>query len=297
MPKHLKIHMNFFASPARAVALATASLVLAAAPAAHAKDPSISGYFVGVDGLATIASGTYAGLANPNHQRLTFLFAHTYADTPTSNHYHSKGVIRYTGPNLGAGTATEINPNNYLPEGTIPPITLSLAVGGHYDGKLVAAPIAEPDTRHPFSFFTIEDTGKLAGFGPTEGETYLFNSSGGRWNDALTGTDVHLELVSLTPGLNVGVGPDLNAFAAPGDDYHLADSFSFTPTFWTELNADPGAYVAQFKLTDKSGTLGDSGTFEFRFQVAAIPEPSAFATLAGLGALSLAFTRRRRARV
>jgi hypothetical protein len=287
--------MNRLASSARVAAFATAALVLAAAPAALAKDPDIAGYLVGVDGLATIASGTYAGLANPNYQRLTFLFAHTYVDTPASNHYHSKGIYRYTGPNLGSGTAVEVSTSNFLPEGNIAPVTLTLASGGAYDGKLVSAPIAEPDARHPFSFFTIEDTGKLTGFVPGAPETILLNSSSGRWNGPLTGADVHLQLVSLTPGLNVGVGSLLNAFVNPGDDWHLEDSFSFTPTFWTELNATPGNYVAQFKLTDEAEIFGDSGTFEFRFEVpaAAIPEPSAFAALAGLGALGLAATRRR----
>jgi hypothetical protein len=283
-------------SSRRAVTLATAALALAAAPAALAKDLDIASYIVGVDGLTTIATGTYAGLANPNHNRLTFLFAHTYPATPASNHYHSKGVFRYTGLNLGAATATEVNPNNFLPEGTLPPLTLTLATGGAYDGKLVSSIGSPTDANYAFSFLTIEDVGKLAGFGPGAPETILLNSSSGRWNGPLTGADVHLQLVSLTPGLNVGVGSLLQAFVNPGDDWHLEDSFSFTPTFWTELTAAPGTYAAQFKLTDEQGLFGDSGTFEFRFEVpaAAIPEPSAFAALAGLGALGLAATRRRR---
>jgi hypothetical protein len=214
-------------------------------------------------------------------------------DTPASNHYHSKGVYRYTGPNLGTSTATEINPNNFLPEGTRPPLSLTLAVGGTYDGKLVSAPYTDPlDTNYGFSFLTIQDTGKLDGFGVGAPETILFNSSSGRWNGPLTGADVHIELVSLSAGLNVGVGSNLNAFVNPGDDYHLEDSFDFTPTFWTEASAAPGTYIAQFKLTDESGTFLDSGTFEFRFSV--IPEPSSAAALAGALALGLVATRRRR---
>ena len=249
-------------------------------------DAAFVSYYVGVDGLSTIASGTYAGLSNPNHNRLTFLYAHVYPDTPASNHYHSKGVYRYTGPNLGEGsTATEVNPANYLPEGTAPPIELSPANGGLYGGKLVSAPQAGND----FTTLTLEDTGKLSGFAPGSGESVLFNSSSNRWNGALTGADVHLELVGLSAGLNVGDSTTLNLFTNPGDDLHLEDSFSFTPVFWTDANAAPGVYTAQFKLTDEAGLFGDSGTFEFRFNV--VPEPSS-ALLGALGALGL--LRRRR---
>jgi hypothetical protein len=259
-------------------ALIALSLGLAILPAANTQAAIVS-YYVGVDGnTGNITSGTYAGLPQPNGGRLTFLYSH-------GDHYHSKGVFRYTGPNLGAGTATEVNPNNFLPEGTNPPLVLSVASGGIYDGKLVSASIPGND----FSFLTIEDTRKLSGFGPTDPETILFNSSSGRWNGSLSGADVHLELVFLTPGLNVGDSSTLNLFTDPGDDLHLEDSFSFTPTFWTDATAANGVYIAQFKLTDEADLFGDSGTFEFRFQV--IPEPST-ALLSALGAIAL--LRRRR---
>jgi hypothetical protein len=283
--------MKSFKTFARA-GLAVAALLTSAATS-FAKDPNIASYFIGVDGLETIPSGTFATLPNPNYGRLTFLYAHTYVDTPASNHYHSKGVFRYAPSSTFASPVIEQNPNNFLPEGTRPPLSLTLAVGGAYDGKLVSAPYTDPlDTNYAFSFLTIQDTGKLDGFGPTDPETILFNSSSGRWNGSLSGADVHIELVSLSAGLNVGVGSNLNAFVDPGDDYHLEDSFSFTPTFWTEASAAPGTYIAQFKLTDESGTFLDSGIFEFRFSV--IPEPSSAAALAGALALGLVATRRRR---
>ena len=265
----------------QSIALTASALTLVSSA-----DAAFVSYYVGVDGLSTIASGTYAGLSNPNHNRLTFLYAHVYPDSPSSNHYHSKGVYRHTGPNLGEGqTATEVNPSNYLPEGSAPPLDLSPANGGLYGGKLVSAVQSGND----FSALTIEDTGKLSGFPPGSGESVLFNSSSNRWNGALTGADVHLELVGLSAGLNVGDSSTLNLFQNPGDNLHLEDSFSFTPVFWTDANAAPGVYTAQFKLTDESGTFGDSGTFEFRFNV--VPEPSS-ALLGTLGALGL--LRRRR---
>ena len=53
------------------------ALLALTAPAVQAFDPAIASYFIGVDGQAIIPTGTYAGLPNPNHQRLTFLYAHT----------------------------------------------------------------------------------------------------------------------------------------------------------------------------------------------------------------------------
>jgi hypothetical protein len=243
-------------------------------------------YYVGVDGLSTIASGAYAGLPNPNYNRLTFLYAHVYPDTPASNHYHSKGVFQYTGPNLGAGqTTTQINPASYLPEGTAPPLLMTVETGGMYEGKLVSAPVAG----NPFSFQTIQDTGKLSGFAPGSGESILLNSSANRWSGSITGADVHLELVSLSYGLNVGNSGLLNLFTNPGDNFHLDDSFSFNPVFWSDADAEAGIYTARFKLTDESGNFGDSGTFEYRFNI--VPEPSS-ALLGAVGVLAL--VRRRR---
>ncbi len=265
------------------------ALTMSVAAISNAEAAFVS-YYVGVDTLPTLASGAYSGLSNPNFNRLTFLYAHPNEVTPSSSHYHSKGIQIYTGPNLGEGlTATTTSANNFLPEGSNPPIPLMFASGGIYDGKLASQSIAG----NPFSFLTIEDTGKLAGFGAGTPEHFMFNSSSGRWNGILAGADVHLELVNLSAGLNIGGfyegGEFLNLFAAPGDDLHLEDSFSFTPTFWTDADAAPGDYTAQFKLTDESDTFGESGTFEFRFTV--VPEPSS-ALLGAVGALAL--LRRRR---
>lgn len=239
-------------------------------------------YYVGVDTLQTIASGTYAGMANPNYGRLTLLYAHFNETSPSSNHYHAKAVQIYSGP---AASPTVTSSANYLPEGANPPIPLTVSSGGLYDGKLISNVIAG----NSFSNLTLEDTGKLAAFGAGTPESIMFNSSGGRWTGSLTGSDVHLQLVSLSAGLNVGDSQTLNLFTNPGDELHLDESFSFTPTFWTDAGATPGTYTAQFKLTDESGTLGDSGVFEYRFQV--VPEPSV-ALMGALGVLGL--LRRRR---
>ena len=55
-------------------------------------------YFVAVDSLETLTSGTYVGLPNPNYGRLTFLFAHPSVEDPSSSHFHAIGAYSYTGP-------------------------------------------------------------------------------------------------------------------------------------------------------------------------------------------------------
>ncbi|TVR46549.1 MAG: PEP-CTERM sorting domain-containing protein [Puniceicoccaceae bacterium] len=270
------------------LATALASLLIAG----HGLHGQMASYYIGVDGLETIAAGAYAGLPNPNFGRLTFLYAHTYADNPANNHYHSKGRFAFTGPNLGAQTEVEVAASNFLPEGNRPPLLLSPGTG-IYAGKLASNPYTDPaDTNYSFSFLEIRDTGTLAGAAGESPESILFNSSGGRWTGSLADADVHLELVFLSPGLNIGSNLGINAgLKVPGDDLHLGDNFHFTPVFWTEADAPAGTYIAQFKLVDESGLWMDSGEFEFRFEV--IPEPSTVALLLGGLVLGLTLVLRR----
>lgn len=249
-------------------------------------EAALLSYYVGVDGRTTIPSGIYGGLPNPNGNRLTFLYAHSYEDTPESNHYHAKGVHVYTGPNFGAGTATTIASSNYLPEGALPPLLLQDGFGA-YAGKKVNV----PDIGNPFSLLTIGDVGQISSFPVGSPEQIMFNSSSNRWTTLLSGADVHMKLVFATPGLNFGTAgdPNSNPFA-PVDGLHLDDAFSFTLHPWVDAGAAPGNYVAQFQLADETNTFGDSGTFEFRFQV--VPEPGSAVCLL-LGGL-VAATRRRR---
>jgi hypothetical protein len=119
---------------------------------------AIVSYYVGVDGLQTIATGEFAGLSNPNFGRLTFLYAHPNEATPSSNHYHSKGVFRYQPGSLSA-PIVELSPSNYLPEGAAPPLALSNGTG-LYSGKLVVL----EDPANGFSLIEIKDTGSLSVF-------------------------------------------------------------------------------------------------------------------------------------
>ena len=258
---------------------AGALLSLASAEAA------LVSYYVGVDGLQTIATGEFAGQANPNYNRLTFLYAHNNEATPASNHYHSKGIYRYQ-PGTGASPVIDQSPSNYLPEGTNPPLTFTTG-GGIYIGMTVA----QEDPGNHSSLIDIRDTGDISSFAVGSGEHYMFNSSGGRYAGSLAGADIHLVLMSMSPGLNIGSDSAFSiGLTNPGDEFHLGDDVNFSPVFWLDENAAAGDYVARFKLVDEEGVFGDSGEFEFRYAV--VPEPSA-ALLAG-GAMLLGLVRRRR---
>lgn len=276
-------------------ALCTAAAFMLLMSASRA---TLVSYYIGVDGQTTIPTGTYAGLPNPNHNRLTLLFAHTDTSAPSGNHYHSKSRLVYTGPNLGNSTAVTNLASNFVPESPRPPLDL-FAGTGIYSGKLVSAPYPDnTNTNYPFSLLEIRAVDTINDFAPLTGENYLYNSSAGRWTGLLAGSHVHFELVSITPGLNVGSATSLSiGLTSPGDDIHLweetddLDAVAFTPVFWADSTATPGTYTASFKLSDDSGTFLDSGVYEYRFNV--IPEPSALALLAGVGMLVLVRNFRR----
>jgi hypothetical protein len=278
--------------PARLLLAASVSLFLAATSQAE-----FLSYYIGIDDLPTIASGTSAGLANPNYNHLTFLYAHTYPETPASNHYHAKSIFTYTGPNLGTDTAVTNSASNFVPEGTAPPIQLTLGTSGIYAGKLLSNPYT--DTAAPeyhFSFLEMGATDTLSGFAAGTGEDILFNSSAGRYNSSINLAHLHVEIVDLTPGLNVGSASMLN-IGGVGSEIHLSDpgeagGFSFTPVLWTNPDAAPGVYTASFRFFDEDGTFGDSGVVQIRTTV--VPEPVTALTL-GAGMATLGLLRRRRA--
>jgi hypothetical protein len=249
-------------------------------------------YYIGVDGLETIATGTYQGQPNPNYNHLTFLFAHANEVTPASNHYHSKAIRTYTGP--AENPSIIRSTSNYVPEGSLSPINLS-AGSGLYAGKLVSNPYTDPmDPVYHFSHLTHGDTQSLNGFAAGSGEFVMFNSSGGRWTPNPRPAHLHVEIVSLTPGLNIGDALTMNLGGA-GTELHLTDPgepLDFTPVLWTEANAVPGTYEAVFRFFDEDGMFGESGNVRFLVAVP-VPEP-ATAMLLSLAATGLVLFRRSR---
>jgi hypothetical protein len=292
------------------VLFASGSIVLALSQAQGA----IFSYYIGTDKLSSFTTGTYAGLANPNHQRLTFLLAHSYPVTPpnpgdtdaTVNHFHTLGSYRLSG---SAAAPVVIFGNPRVPEGTRPALPLQNGTGA-FAGKLVSAVLGDPGLTL-YSDLQISPLSQLRAYHengtPGEPEDYMyfgFNNpnpalataaSNQRYSTtSIAGADVHFELVSISNGLHIASGMNMNIMSTPGDEWHLGDGDSFSvfrPTFWTDASANPGTYSATFKLTDENGLFGDSG--EFRFEFAVIPEPSSALMLGSMGFCTLLRRRRR----
>lgn len=232
---------------------------------------SIASYYVLADGLPVFTTGVYNGYANPNFGRLTFAYAHTYPTTWSNNHYHTKG--RYQLSNAPPNVVTNINANNYLPEGAISPLQFVEGTG-IFAGKNVIVPLADTnDPGYPFSLLEIRNVLDVSGYPPGSPEDVLYKSSARRWTNLLTGASIHLVLVAKSEGLRIGAPTTLSiGLDAPGDEAPIGaghEFFSFTPVFWTEKNAPPGPHFARFLLRDSNGLFADSGLFEFRMNYAA----------------------------
>lgn len=251
-------------------------------------------WFIGIDSRTTIPTGTYAGLANPNFGRLTFLYGHQYdgiddgALTAASSHYHGKSNFSYTGP---AGSPTIVNrpPFNFLPEdGT----RIALAPGSGATASLLTTQPGATGTK--WANPVIRSTSWLTRPGAMAWETVLHGSSGGRYAGSLGLAELALEVVSISPGLRIH-GEDLSLVAdAAGERLALGtgDFAGFLPTFAVDGSTAFGTtFFADLKIVDlrTSGALPESGVFQMRYE--AVPEPATLAVLAGLGVLA---ARRRR---
>lgn len=238
-------------------------------------------YYIGVDSRTTIPTGTYAGLANPNYNRLTLLYNH-------GDHYHSKGAYVYSGPNLGDSTAVVNSASNYLPEGSAPPFALTPGSGA-FAGLYVSG--QTPDVEG--SSIRIGSVDALAGAPAGSDEAILFNSSGGRWTGSLAQAELAIELVDATAGLSILDASGQSLFGG-GTIYGLGlggASLDFAPIFAADALGD---YTASFRLIDlrTGGGFGESGVFEYRFT--AVPEPSSVILAAlGVGVLPILARKRR----
>lgn len=273
------------------VQVVVAGLAVAAGMVSSASAELIE-YYIGVDSRSdgfnapsAEGGGTYPD--NPNLNRLTFLYQH-------GNHFHPIGAYSYSGP-AATPTLNATNSNNRIPEGyTLQPPLVLTPGSGAYAGKLASSVMPGVD----YSDLEVRSIHSLDGFAAGSPEAVLRGSSTGRYAGSLDGSHIHVELVSITDGLSVGVGTQPGAMTTAGDDWHVGDNeelFSFTPVFWTDAGAVPGTYSAEFRLTDLAGAFGDSGSFFFDVAVPAapVPEPGTLVLIAAAG-MALVVGRQRR---
>ncbi len=249
-------------------------------------------FYVGQDGLTTLASGTYRGLPNPNAGRLSFLYAHAYVGvterpnqpplTLFNNHFHAIGIYTYTGP-TNDPVVVPTNANFRIPEASTGqlPLTLILATNGLHAGKLVNRKTVEnysdPRIRSVHDILLHITATATNRFGYGSGEYVMFHSSGGRWTNSLDGVVVAMELVQKSPELRVGTADQLEVLVNPGDRVIMGNgnSFEFTPVVWAEPDTAPGTYELKFKLVDVSGSpspMLESGIVTFWYRVVEEPQ-------------------------
>lgn len=243
--------------------------------------------YVGVDSRTTPfnapgGSGPYPD--NPNNGRLTLLYHH-------GDHFHGIGAYRYTGP-ADTPVLEDTNGNNRLPESFTGLSPVRLAKGtGEFDGKYRSGLPSGLSQNTEYRNFELRNVHSLAG----EDDT-TYNSSAGRWNGEFANSDVYLELISATQGLNIVFGDMATMDLTAGNKYALGAGnamFSVKPTFWLDGTAHAGTYTAEFRLVDMADSMRNSG--RFFVDVAVVPEPAG-AGLALLGStmFAAALWRRRR---
>lgn len=118
-----------------------------------------------------------------------------------------------------------------------------------------------------------------------------------------TGSILNFELGTSSDLIRVAGGTLTGSASAGGITLNLANSGGFTAATYTLFNFS-GATTSSFDVSDFTfGTTISGYTYSLgivgstlQLTASAIPEPSTYAALAGLGALGLVFWRRRRAR-
>ena len=246
--------------------LPIAALVLGMLAPAAISRAEPADYFVAVDGLETLASGTFAGLPNPNFGRLTLLVAHRFAENPTNNHFHAIGAYTYASLEGGPPFEISTSTNNRIPELSTGFLPLPLHPGtGLHRSHLVSLP-----TESEYSNLRIASIQSLAGLPPGSPDGILFLSSGGRWASRLDGAQVALQRVSLTPGLHASDERGRPILFKRLHELGDGNTLALFPTYLTHRLAPVGTYSATLKLVDlrpREQRVGDSGRFTFDFRV------------------------------
>ncbi len=233
--------------------------------------------YVGIDSRQTLTSGVYSGLANPNANRLTLLYAHIYPYGQfNNNHYHGIGAYSYSGE-AGSPTVQDTAAGNAIPEvyTGLPGNVLVPDTDPLWAGKLISK-----KTKDHYSDMRWRPVHHLSTFGVGSSEHFMFNSSGGTRTAPLTGASIALELVSKTEGLGIADTEGNPILANVGDRQVIGSgddaNFEYLPVFWVEDTAEPGDYQAEFRLVDVNDAEGrtplpSSGRFFLKFRVPEAP--------------------------
>ncbi|MFM7577874.1 MAG: all3515 family Zur-repressed PEP-CTERM protein [Microcystaceae cyanobacterium] len=273
--------------PLTGLSLLTSSSLSLAQTGGHSNHHHL---MIGRDNRAILPSGTYAGVSNPNYNRLSLLFPHLHDPVSTSG-FHGIGIYSYIGPTDNP-TIIPTNTNNQLPEtGQAPP--LSLTTGQGVFANKVVSGVTE---QNMYSDLKMKPVAHLKEDLDDPFAYAIYHAGNDRWN-GLLGDDasISIELVSISPGLGVANEQGQNLFSNLGDTYLIGqgDHFSFTPIFYADPSTTVQTYSASFRLLDTNSNNGrtpwlPSGTFSMNFQANPVPEPpTILASLALLGMLGL----------
>lgn len=245
---------------------------------------------IGRDNLPTLTSGAYAGLPNPNYNRLSLLFPHQHDPISTSG-LHAIGIYSYTGL-ANNPTILPTNSNNQLPEiGKADPLPLTPGTGV-FKNKMVSG----KTDQNMYSDLKIKPLAHLTDDLAEPFVQAIYNAGNGRWNKLL-GDDasISIELINISPGLGIANEQGQNLFTAIGDTYSIGqgDHFSFIPVFYATPSITSQNYSATFRFLDVNTNNGrtpwlPSGAFSVNFQTQPVPEPSnVVASLALVGMIAL----------
>jgi hypothetical protein len=76
LPISLNASLMLIAPLALIASVASTQAAVAQSEPAHTHDSDYEHFYIGVDSFDVLQSGDYAGLENPNSDRLTFLYSH-----------------------------------------------------------------------------------------------------------------------------------------------------------------------------------------------------------------------------
>ena len=246
----------------RCIALAAVLAVsFGVATAEAVPEPGTTLYHVGYDDAEFVAFGPYTGLPNPNYQRLTFLYSHTFLDTPARNHFHWIGQYSYSGDPLNPQPG--FSTNDQVPERYQQDNGLSLFPGsGVFSGKFMSGlgPAERPDDLieeeygdlrvYPidefFQYDNAPDPDGEADFHPNH---YLLNTLDGIFKGSVANVTIGLKLVEITPGMAIYDQSGNMLMGEVDDELDLGtgEDWIFDPVFAVDSSAaTDSTYEATF---------------------------------------------------